>query len=223
MDRHQIRTVAAVAMSLVALVLAGLLLSAEWGLTAEYGSGGQPALLIFSPIPLLAGVLAVSLAGWRRGTVAGLVVLTLVVVGGLPVAGAVGQRTKEARAEQADARFTCNGRNAELPVPPAVDAAWHEVDHPAPYWLYGPVEGTRSSCTAGVSGDGEDAFRAWRESMLRSGWRVVEDGDAAVTVQDGGRRAVLRRAGGLTTLTMTTGTGTCPDPSPSQDRVVVGC
>lgn len=223
MDRHHLRTVSAAAAALLASGLLAMLLSAQWGVAAEYGYGDGTTMYSLAPIPVLAGCLAVALAGWRRRAVVGLTVFALLTMGGLPVAGALGQRTKEARAEQADARFTCNGRYAELLVPQQVDAAWHEIDHPAPYWLYGPIEGTGAGCTAGISGDDQEGFRAWREALLRSGWRVVDDVDATVTVTDNERRAVLRRAGELTTLTMTSAADTCRQAPPTEDGVARAC
>lgn len=222
MKIRRLRTAAAVVAGLLALGLAGLLLSAQWGVAAEYGYGQGTGLYMFALLPVLAGVVAVSLAGWGRRTGLALLALTVLTVGGIPLAGAAGERAKEARSEQADARFTCNGPNAEVLVPDAVDGAWHQVEHPAPYWLYGPVEGTRSGCTAAISGDPDASFEAWRRSLLGSGWEVVSDG-RQVEVREGDVSLVLRRDGDLVSLTAAAGATACEPGAGLADGMVQPC
>ena len=103
-----------------------------------------------------------------------------------------------------------------------MDAAFHEFAHPAP--LYGPIEGSRYGCTAGISGPSEETFGAWRDVLLTSGWTVAENG-ARVRVTRDGLVVVLSDDGSTALLRITADEPTdCNTARANADEgEVVGC
>ena len=103
-------------------------------------------------IPIGAALLAAAVAdSWGRVvTRASFLVFTVILVACMVAAGPLGERARDRQTAENDRTFSCNGPNAEAHVDERVDAAFHEFPHPAP--LYGPIEGSRYGCTAGIYG-----------------------------------------------------------------------
>ena len=124
-------------------------------------------------------------------------------------------------AEQ-DRTFSCNGPNAEAHVDERVDAAFHEFAHPA--LLYGPIEGSRYGCTAGIYAPAEESFGPWREVLLASGGTVAEDAER-VRVTRGGLVVVLSQDGSTAILRISADEPTDCDVARAHtdEGGVVGC
>lgn len=208
MSRPQIA--AAALLALLALGLDTLLLSLAFGLADEYDAraGG---MLVWAFLPLAAAFFAASVTGFRRGAVTAVAVFGVLTVGGVVWAAGAGGAHRVERLRAADAAFGCNNENSEALVPDAVDRAFLDVDHPSPYWLYGPISGSPLGCTAGIQGDPAASFPAWREALLASGWTVERD-DAEVVVVDHDVRLTLFVQDDLSMLNAASATaGDCND------------
>lgn len=200
------RRVATVVVSATALGLLAVLISTSWGPASEYGSGGG-SLIAFAILPIGAAAGAAGLAGGGRVALAALGVFAVVALVAVPVSAELGQRDRIARFQSADASFGCNGQNADVVIPPEVDAAFHVPAHPAGHYLYGPISGSRYGCTAAIHSDDRSAsFDAWRRALLESGWRVSRD-DRVVEVEYDGVRLRLERGDGIAMLTASLATG----------------
>lgn len=180
----------AVLLALIGVGLALATLASIYGLAVEYGGGSLLGL-----VPGLAGVTGLSVGGavalWGSGTRWSLgvgIAVFAVVVGAGVGADRWGERTRDQNRLEESRSFTCNGPNAEIAVDPRVDEVF--ADMPRPALIYGPVGGTRTGCTAGVSG-GENSFTAYAEALRRPGWEVaVDEPDRFVADKDGIRITV---------------------------------
>ncbi|QIK76343.1 hypothetical protein [Nocardioides piscis] len=199
MSTRRWRPVGAAIILVAALALAVLLVSVQYGLAEEYGAGPGTTLLPFALLPIGVAALAAAMVGFRRTVVAALATFVVLTLAATALAAPLGGQARDRRAQSNDAAFTCNGPNAQIQVPGEVDAAFHQVAHPAPYWLYGPLSGSPLGCTAGIEGPTEESFPAWRSSLLDSGWDVEQDGPEVVVVR-GGVRLTLYRDGELSML-----------------------
>jgi hypothetical protein len=213
------RRVAAAVLAVVALGLTLLLVSSQYGLAREYGAGG--GLVVLAVVPLVAALLAaVTWPGSGRAVTTGLAAFVVLTLAGTMAAAALGQRARDRDVAAADRAFHCNGESTGLRVDDRVDAAWAAFHHPAP--LYGPIEGSRHGCTAGIDG-GPAAFAAWRQALIASGWTVVED-DQRVHVRRAGVHAVLTLDGDVPMLRISTGEpASCHRAGPADGEVAAGC
>lgn len=173
------------------------------GLTVEYGGGafaelgalvvGVPVLLALLTVAVLPGASGHSAVAVALGTAA------VMVAGGL-TADAVGADANAERLLEGSRDVTCNARHAEVRVPAEVDRTWRALPRPAP--VYGPIEGTPTSCTAGVAGDGARTFAAYAGSLRDlDGWRVAVDRPERVVVVRDGVRVTVRLVGAPDRLT----------------------
>jgi hypothetical protein len=195
------RSVAAIVLAVLAALGAALLVSMQYGLVAEYGGSGT-TILALAVIPIGVALLSALMAGGGRSSKVGVLAFTVLVAIAMVAAIPLGTRAHDRQTLEDDRNFTCNGPNAEIVVDERVDAAFHEFPHPAP--LYGPVEGSRYGCTAGIDGPADETFAQWREALLTSGWTVAHD-QARVTVTQGDLVAVLSRDGETALLRITAG------------------
>ena len=212
-----------VVFALVAVVTGSMLVSLQYGLAETYDSGGSGIVFLLAVIPLGAALVSSSVAGsWGPTTRASVVSFAVILAVALVAAGPLGLRAREARTAELDRTFSCNGPNAEAEVDARVDAAFHEFAHPAP--LYGPIEGSRYGCTAGIYGPADQSFGLWREVLLGSGWKVAEDADL-VQVTRGGLVAVLSQDGGTALLRISADEPTECDAARAHADMgeVVGC
>lgn len=213
----RVRTVVAGVLGALMLLLAGYGFLVVWGLTVEYDAGLQ-LLPVTVLLPTLVGVVA--LVVWPTPTerTKVLVLLGLVatlVVGGL-LAQVLGQHEREQRALEASARMGCNGPNSEVRVDARVDEVFAEL--PRPTTLYGPLEGSRHGCGAGVSG-GEAAYDAWAAALRDlDGYRVVHDEGGVLGVRRPDGITVVLRRGDVPVLTVSTREGASFE-RPSDDVV----
>ena len=217
------RIVIAAALALVAVVTGVLLVSVQYGLVVEYGSGGNALITALAVIPIGAALLSATAAGsWGRTTRVTLLVFTIVLVIGLLGAPPVGHYERDRRAAENDRTFSCNGPNAEVEVDERVDAAFHEFPHPA--LLYGPIEGSPYGCTAGIDGHADDTFASWRDVLVSSDWSVADD-TGRVRLTHGDLVAVLYRDGDTALLRVTANEPTeCDQTSSDADGgEVVAC
>ena len=203
--RTRIRYGTAVVLALATCLTMAAAVSVVYGLAVEYGSGsfaelvllvvGLPVLLVLLTAAVLPRVSGRSVVAVVLGTAA------VMVAGGL-TAEALGVDENEQRLLDGSRAFTCNGRHAEVSVPAEVDRTWRELPRPAP--VYGPIEGTRTSCTAGVAGDGARTFASYAGSLRDlDGWRVTVDRPERFVVVRDGVRVTVRLVGEpdrLTTL-----------------------
>jgi hypothetical protein len=202
------RSVTAVVLGLLAVLVGVVGLGTVWGLTVEYGRGTDVLPLVVA-VPTALVVLLLLLRPDLPRRVRLLVPLS--VAAGLLLAGLaaeqVGLREREQRTLAASARFGCTNANSEVRVPSVVEETWGELPRPAP--LYGPIEGTPEGCTAGISGDPDAAFAAWADALRQlDGWRVVrDDADLLAVRRADGVTAVLAR-GDVATLRVSTRAGT---------------
>lgn len=201
------RHVAGAVLGALTVVLAVYGVAAVWGLTVEYGAGVQllPVVVI---VPTLVGAIAAQV--WpgvsRRTTLLAPVALAVLLVAVGMVAHQVGLRDRAERAETASRGLGCNGPNSEITVDARVDEVL--ADLPRPTRLYGPIEGSRYGCGAGVDG-GAEGYAAWAEALRGlEGYEVVHDEDGVLAVRrDDGITIVLRR-GAVPVLTVSTREGT---------------
>ena len=196
-SRTRARVGIALVISLAAVALAGLGLSAVYGFAVEYG-GGSFADLAFLVVPIPVLVAAVAVVVWprvRRSTRLAVVLGSIVVmVGGGLAADAMGQEENRDRLVENSRTFGCNGPNAEVLLPAAVDETWRELPRRSP--IYGPLGGTPTSCTAGVAGDGERAFAEYTAAFRDlDEWRVEQDGESRFVMTRDDVRVTVRRAG----------------------------
>lgn len=204
------RRAGAALVSLVAVGLALLLVSVQYGLAAEYGAGPGTSLVMFAVLPIGVAVAAAALWGFGRPVLVALVAFSLVVVASTVAAAPLGQREKDRLAAARDAGFACNGPNSELLVPDEVDEGWDDFAHP--FQLYGPISQSRYGCTAAIDGPVAETWEPWRRSLLDAGWEVERDGASRVSVTDGVLRAVLQPQDGQAVLTLSTvDAGECED------------
>ena len=211
-------------LALFAVLTGVMLVSLHYSLVATYGSGSGGITFVLAVIPIGAALLAASVAdSWGRVvTRASFLVFTVILVTGMVAAGPLGERARDRQTAETDRNFSCNGPNAGAHVDERVDAAFHEFAHPAP--LYGPIEGSRYGCTAGISGPSEETFGAWRDVLLTSGWTVAENG-ARVRVTRDGLVVVLSDDGSTALLRITADEPTdCNTARANADEgEVVGC
>ena len=167
----------ALVLALAAAALAALGLASVYGFAVEYG-GGSFADLAFLVVPIPVLVAALAVVVWprvpTRTQVAVVLGALVVMVGGGLAADALGRDEHDERLVEGSRTFTCNGPNAEVQVPAEVDETWRALPRRAP--VYGPIEGSSTSCTAGVSGDGERAFADYTDAFRDlDGWQVQVD------------------------------------------------
>ena len=192
------RSALVVVLALVAVLTGLMLVSLQYGLAETYNSGGSGIVFLLAAIPLAAALVGGIVSGSEgRATRASLVIFAVVLAVALVAAGPLGARAHDRRMAEQDRTFSCNGPNAESKVDARVDAAFHEFTHPAP--LYGPIEGSRYGCTAGIYGSAAETFGPWREVLLGSSWTVAED-EGRVQVTRGGLVVVLSQDGGTALL-----------------------
>lgn len=110
--------------ALVAVGLALLLVSAQYGLAAEYGAGTGTSLIMFAILPIASAAVAAAMFGFGRSVLVALVTFALVVLAVTGAAALLGQREKDRLAAERDASFACNGPNSEFLVPEEVDEGW---------------------------------------------------------------------------------------------------
>ena len=187
----------ALVVSLAAVALAVLGLSMVYGYAVEYG-GGSFADLAFLVVPIPVLVAAIAVVVWPRvpttTRVAVVVGSVVVMVGGGLVADALGRAESRDRLVESSRTFGCNGPNAEVRLPAAVDETWQELPRRAP--IYGPLGGTPTSCTAGVSGDGDRGFADYTAAFRDlGGWQVQQDGESRFVMSRDDVRVTVRRAG----------------------------
>jgi hypothetical protein len=202
--RSRARLGIALVISLAAVALAVLGLATVYGFAVEYGGGSFADLaFLVVPIPVLVGAIAVVVwPGVRTSTQVGVVLgsVVVMVVGGL-AADALGKDESRDRLVETSRTFTCNGPNAELRLPAEVDQTWQELPRRAP--IYGPLGGTPTSCTAGVSGDGDQGFSAYTAAFRDlDGWQVQQDGESRFVMARDDVRVTVRkeRPGQVTTI-----------------------
>jgi hypothetical protein len=203
----RLRYVVGAALGALTVLLSVYGIAVVWGLSVEYAAGLQ-VLPLTVLVPTLVGAIALQVwPGLRTRTtaLATLGLAALLLAGGL-VAHPIGMAEREERALEASARIGCNGPNTEVQVDPRVDEVFAEL--PRPTRLYGPVEGTRHGCGAGVAG-GEEAFDSWATALRDlDGWRVIHDEPEVLAVRrDDGITIVLER-GDVPVLSVSTAEGT---------------
>lgn len=218
---HRTRVVAGLVVGVAALGLAVLGVAAVWGTAVEYAAGTQ---LLFLAVTMPSAVLALALLTWPG--LSGRVVLAVtlggvvVLLGVTLVADQLGLREREQRALAASAAIGCNGPNSEVRVDARVDEVFRELPRPTP--LYGPVEGDRHGCGAGVGGDA-DAFDAWARALRDlDGWQVVHDRRGGLVLRRGDGITLTLRDGDVPILTVSTREGPDRADRPSQEGVVGG-
>ena len=201
--RTRARIGVAVVIGVGALVLAGLGLATVYGFAEEYGAGSFADLaFLVVPIPVL--VAAVSVAVWPRSRTRTQLVVVVgavaVMVGGGLVADALGQEANHERLLEESRTFACNGPNAEITLPAAVDETWRELPREAP--IYGPIQGSRTDCTAAVSGDTQRTFTAYTDTFRDlDGWTFrVDRPQRFVMVRDDVEVTVREAPDDLTTI-----------------------
>jgi len=173
-NRTRTRLGIAVVLAMAAAALAALGLASVYGFAVEYG-GGSFADLAFLVVPIPVLVAALAVVVWPRvptGTQIAVVLGAVVImVGGGLTADTWGQDENRDRLVEGSRTFSCNGPNAEVQVPAEVDETWRALPRRAP--IYGPIGGSPTSCTAGVSGDGERAFADYTDAFRDlDGWQV---------------------------------------------------
>jgi hypothetical protein len=177
----------------LAVLLTLLVASVVYGVTEEYGAGAFGSLVVPIAVSLLPALVVLAL--WRTrparrlAVLGGVVLLVAAVMGGASWAG---ERANRDRLERESATFSCDGF-----VDPRVDEAFARMPRPA--LVYGPVEASRTSCTAGVSG-GPESYDAYRAALTGAGWRVVEADPDRTVLCRGGLVATLTLDGGVQTL-----------------------
>ena len=202
----RVRYVVGVVLGVLTAVLSVYGVAVVWGLSVEYAAGYQ-VLPITVLVPTLVG--AITLLVWpglgqRRAVLAALGLAALLLVSGL-VAHPIGLAEREDRALEASARIGCNGPNSEVQVDARVDEVFAELPRPTP--LYGPVEGSRHGCGAGVDG-GAAGYDAWAAALRElDGWRVVHDEDGVLAVRRDDGITVVLRPGDVPVLTVSTRDG----------------
>jgi len=185
--RTSARLGVAIALSLLTLAVVVLGLWSVYGLAVEYGGGSFADLaFLVVPFPLLAALVAVVV--WPRVSTRTQVAVVLgtavVMVGGGLAADALGRDGHRDRLVEESRTFSCNGPHAEITVPAAIDETWQQLPRESP--IYGPIEGSRTDCVAGVSGDGEQAFLDYTAAFRDlEGWQVrVDQPQRFVMVRD---------------------------------------
>ena len=191
--RTRTRYGTAFVLGLVTCGTAALSVAAVYGLAVEYGGGSFTELgLLVVVVPVLLALLTVAVLPRApgRAAVAVAVGTAVVMVAGGLTADALGTDENKDRLLQGSRDFICNGSRVEVRVPGTVDRTWRELPRPAP--VYGPIEGSRTSCTAGVAGDGAQTFPAYAGALRElNGWRVeVDRPERFVAVRDGVRITV---------------------------------
>jgi len=202
--RERVGRGVAVGFGLLALGITGLGLVVTYGVAEEYSGGTGLSLL---PVVLLLAGAAGVLATWswpeaRAGVRVGVPVL-LAVVGGLGWLSAdqLGDRAHEQRLVSGSNSFVCNGPNAEIQVDERVDETFAELPRRSP--IYGPVEGSRTGCTAAVSGTGAESFAAYADAFRDlEGWTVTVDRPDRFVMQRDGVRVAMRLGGAPDQLAM---------------------
>jgi hypothetical protein len=175
--RSRARRVVAIVVAVVAVVTGGLGLAVAYGVGAEYGGGSSAEIAPFVVTPsVLLMTIAVfvwpNLTGRVRGTV--IVATTLILVAGGYAADILGDHAKQDRLAENSRAFTCNGPNAEIRVLANVDATWGDLPRRAP--IYGPIEGTSTSCSAAVEGDADQTFAEYTDAFRNlDGWQIQTD------------------------------------------------
>ena len=195
--RTRSRLGVALVVSLAAVALMVLGLSIVYGFAVEYG-GGSFADLAFLVVPVPVLVTAVAVVAWprvpNRTQLAVVLGSAVLMVGGGLAADALGQDESRDRLVESSRTFGCNGPNAEVRLPAAVDRTWRELPRRAP--IYGPLGGTPTSCTAGVSGDGEQAYTDYTAAFRDlDGWQVERDGESRFVMARDDVRVTVRRDG----------------------------
>ena len=191
--RTRLRYGAAVVLVLATGATMALGVSVVHGLAVEYGGGSFAELgLLVVGLPVLLASLTVAVlprAHRRAGLAAALGTAVVMVAGGL-TADVLGAGANEDRLLQGSRDFACNGPRADVRVPAEVDRTWSALPRPAP--VYGPIEGSPTSCTAGVAGDAAQTFPAYAAAFRDlHGWQVTVDRpERVVMVRDGVRVTV---------------------------------
>jgi hypothetical protein len=214
----RVRRGAAVLVALAALVLGALGCSVVYGFSAEYSGGtGLQVLPVVVAVPALVAAVAVALWPGSSGRAIVLVPvgsIVLLLAAGLG-ADLLGDRAHGQRLLEESRSFACNGPNAEIRVDPRVDEVFAELPRRAP--IYGPVGGSPTGCTAGVSGPGAQSFEEYAAAFRDlDGWTVTADTDRHLEMERDGVQVSLRLAGApdrLTTLEVSVG-----DPGPGRVR-----
>jgi hypothetical protein len=219
MRSTRVRHVVGGTLGALTVLLSGYGAAVVWGLSVEYAAGLQ-VLPLTVLVPTLVGAIALQVWPGLRGRTTALATLglaALLLAGGL-VAHRVGLAEREERALEASARIGCNGPHSEVQVDPRVDEVFAGL--PRPTRLYGPLEGTRHGCGAGVDG-GEEAFDAWA-STLRDldGWRVIHDETDVLAVRRDDGITIVLRGGDVPVLFVSTAEGT--DLGHNSDEFVSG-
>lgn len=198
------RTVLTALLALATLVLAGLGTATVLGLSQEYGA--RTGLQVLAFVLAVTGLLAMAtVAAWPglSGSRAAAVVLAVLVVAAAAglVADRVGVVLRERAAVSASEEMGCNNPNAEIAVDERVEQVWAEL--PRRGLLYGPIEGSRSGCTAAISGDADRNLAEYAAAFRDlDGWSVVVDRDDRFVMQRRGVRVTLAIQDDLATLTV---------------------
>ena len=188
-----LRRAALLAGAAVATVVTLLVAATVYGVTAEYGAGAFGSMVLPTLVCLLPAMVVLAL--WRtrprlRLCVLGaVVVLVAAVMGGASWAG---QQANQQRLEHESATFSCDGF-----VDPRVDRAFAHLPRPVP--IYGPVEASRTTCTAGISGD-QTSYDAFRVALVNAGWHEVSTQPQRTVLRRGALRATLTLDGGVQPL-----------------------
>jgi hypothetical protein len=203
----RLRHVVGGALGALTVLLSVYGVAAVWGLSVEYAAGLQ-VLPLTVVVPTLVGAIALQVWPGLRGRTRALATLglaALLLAGGL-VAHPLGLAEREERALEASARIGCNGPDTEVRVDPRVDEVFAGLPRPTP--LYGPLEGTRHGCGAGVAG-GEEAFDSWVTTLRDlEGWRVTHDETDVLAVRRDDGITVVLRGGDVPILFVSTAEGT---------------
>ena len=202
--RTRARLSVAVVVSLAAVALGALGLAMVYGFAVEY-RGGSFADLAFLVVPLPVLAAAVAVAVWPRVSTRVQLAVVLgglvVMVGGGFAAEALGEDENHDRLLESSRTFSCNGPNAEVRLPAEVDRTWQELPRRAP--IYGPLGGSPTSCMAGVSEGGEQAFSDYAAAFRDlDGWQVQQDGESRFVMSRDDVQVTVRRErpGQVTTI-----------------------
>ncbi|MGH7483371.1 MAG: hypothetical protein ACRELV_14555, partial [Longimicrobiales bacterium] len=187
---------------LIALAIGVAVLSASvvYGLTVEYGGGGdttwsrvRAGAELGWPAAALVAVLTLSGAAlWpgqhaRARLVTLAAVVTTASILALGTAGALGSHENYQRLVETSENFRCEMAG------PEVDEVFQQLEHPWP--IYGIGEGIHS-CTAAVSGDEHQAVLAQYDRALHaSGWRAERRDDRRLVTSREGLRFTARLEG----------------------------
>lgn len=216
--RDRVRRGAAVILGLVVLALAVLGCSVVYGFSAEYSGGtGLQVLPVVIAVVALAAAVAVALWPGASGRTTVLVPvgsIVLLLAAGLG-ADQLGDRAHDQRLLEESRTFACNGPNAEIRIDPRVDEVFAGLPRRAP--IYGPIEGSATGCTAGVSGPGAESFEEYAAAFRDlDGWTITSDTDRRLEMERDEVRVSLRLLGApdrMAVLEVSVG-----DPAPGRVR-----